>query len=177
VRTPGCQNGTQQTATGAPLQLSPQNHAAADKNPARVVVSESSGDAKGGEVDYTLQKAPNDTTDYRIVQAESTKDRTSTTEFGDGTSKGPNANEFKDTIQPGILQPASNSIQTFYMVPIDKAGNPLGAPRPVNVRDQSGNDFYSLGVYFSGTRDAFVNGRPVTSKTFTPPQDDRRKRN
>jgi len=175
--TPGCQNGTQLTTVGAPLQPSRQNRAAADKNPARLVVNESSGDAKGGEIDYTLQKARNDTNDYRIVQAETNKDRTSKTEFGDSTSKGPNANEFPDTIQPGILQPASNSIQTFYMVPIDKAGKPLGAPQPVNVRDRSGNDFYGLGVYFSGTRDALVNGRQVTSRTFTPPQDDERNRN
>ncbi len=168
---PGCKNGTQTTTTGAPLTPSPENHAAADKNPARLEVNTSSGGPKGGEIDYTLTPAKGDTNNYTIVQAETNKDRTGGqhSEFGEGTSKDSNTNQFQDTIQPGVARPANNSIQTFYMVPVDNSGKPLGPPQPVNVRDQEGHDFYSLGVYFSATGNTFVNGRQVTSTNLTPP--------
>lgn len=167
---PGCVNGEQRTTEGKPLAPSPENRAAADRNPAILVVTSSSGERTEGEIQYTLNKPSDDKQDYRIVQGETNKDRTpGESTFGPGTSAPKDANGFTDTIRAGILQPASNSVQTFYMVPVDRSGKPLGAPQPVNVRDQQGNVFNGLGVYFGNDRSAFVNGRRVDSPSFVPP--------
>ncbi len=95
--------------------------------------------------------------------------RGSNTQFGPGTSVEDSKNEFVDGIRAGQSNPA-NSIQTFYMVPINEKGHPTGSPRPVNVQDRQGHTFYTLGVYMN-QRDyrTYVNGQRVDSYTFVPP--------
>jgi RHS repeat-associated protein len=168
---PGCINGEQRTTEGAPLAPSPRNRAAADRNPAVLTVTRSSGERTEGEIEYQLKTPSDDKQDYRIVQGETNRDRTpGKSSFGPGTSAPKEANGFTDTIRAGILQPASNSVQTFYMVPVDSSGKPVGAPQPVNVRDLEGSVFNARGVYFANDRGAFVNGRRVDSPTFVPPR-------
>lgn len=171
---PGCVDGVQLSTEGEPLGPSPRNRAAADRNPAILSITYSSGDDGGteGEIEYTLEKPADDEQNYQIVQGETNTGRTSgVSSFGSGTSASSEQNGFTDTVRSGLtFHPASNSVQTFYMVPVDDAGKPRGAPQPVNVRDKEGNVFNALGVYLNGDhRRAFINGRRVNSSTFVPP--------
>lgn len=166
---------SQLTTAGVPIGPSAENRAAADQNPARLVVSFSNGGDRGGEIHCSLSKPSDDTTSYAIVQAETNISRSATdgertTDFGPGTSQSPKPDYFEDIIWAGIFRAANNSIQTFYMVPLDARGKPAGLPKPVNVVDKSGNVFYGLGVYFSRGGQAFVNSRFVPSNTFVPPR-------
>ena len=170
------------TTVGAPLRPSTQNRAAADKNPARVVVDRvtpppGGGDmARGGDVTYVLVKAPDDKTEYRIIQAETNVSRApGGKEFGPGTSfDRSQPDTFGDRLYPNVVgQPNANSIQTFYIAPIDGNGQVTGAPAPVNIRDSTGKDFYSLGVYMTSDRKVFINGQRIDSPTFEPPKRDK----
>jgi RHS repeat-associated protein len=158
------------TTAGVPVGPSAQNHAAADQNPAVLQVSSAKGGIHGGEIVYDLQTAKGDTQNYVIVQAETDESRATRTPFGRGTSLSHIAGQFQDGISPGLVGSSPNSIQTFYMVPVDSNGKVTGPPRPVNVQDKQGNNFYALGVYMNpdGHR-VYVNGRPVGSGTFVPP--------
>lgn len=110
-----------------PIGPSDQNHAAADKNPAKLVVDVQKGGPKGGDIVYQLEKPKNDNGQYLRVQAETTPSRASTTQFGPGTSISDVTDRFSDGLQPGIAGPG-NSVQTFYMVPVGQDGKPNGLP-------------------------------------------------
>jgi RHS repeat-associated protein len=63
--------GQVRTTAGVPVGNSPENHAAADKNPAVLKVTSSSDGKTGGVIQYDLTKAPGDPQNYQISQAES----------------------------------------------------------------------------------------------------------
>jgi hypothetical protein len=77
-------------------------------------------------------------------------------------------NQFLDQIIGASSAP--NSIQTFFMTPMDRNGVPTGPSQPVNIQDMQGNTFNSLGVYMNQTDyRTYVNGQMVNSPSFVPP--------
>ena len=152
----------------SPTGPSDENHALADLNPAVLVETSFKGEfpRQGGDIQYDLIKPQKDRQMYRISQAESFPQRSNDPS---GISASPYPNQFLDEIRGGTSD-EPNSIQTFFMTPIDQNGIPTGPPEPVNVKDLQGNTFYSLGVYMN-QRDwrTYINGNMANSLSFLPP--------
>jgi RHS repeat-associated protein len=152
---------------------SAEGEAAANANPARLVVIGAHCDARGCEISYELQHA---TPGYEIVQHD--PGRASTTKYGENTSF-ERGRSFLDGISIGWNSSTKGrtGIQTFYIAVPGPHGE-AGRLQPVLVQDKAGHDFYKLAVWIRAQSPGspgmiLVNGRNPESRSWWPPTDNK----
>jgi hypothetical protein len=96
-------------------------------------------------------------TNYYVIQQESNPDRAAGSPFGPQTTYDENGAFNDGLVAPAAIWGSSNSIQTFFMSPMNKPTS-AGNMSSVLVRDSGGNDYSALGVWMSSNQ-IFVNGK------------------
>ena len=155
------------------LKDCPENCARANRTKLRLKLKTTpTRNLQGYEINYELT-GMNPGESYVVFQAESNHSRGENTPHGPG-SYGDAPNVFNDQFGFGALQQSSDSVQTFYAIPVTWSKNrnggweyrERGPGLPILVQDLNGDAFCQLAVWFDIGQGGFatINGNLVTEK-------------